>query len=77
MDSWDGMIQIYEAAVLVIVYFLYVGIMFFNEQLMLKLVDLEEAISKWLVGFSLRVANFSGQNSFQLFSVLVIFSEFH
>merc|ERR1719447_1768644 len=40
------MIQIYEAAILVIVYFLYVGTMFFNEQLMLKLVDLEEAISK-------------------------------
>jgi len=44
--AWDGKIQIYEAAILVIVYFLYVGTMFFNEQLMLKLVDLEEAISK-------------------------------
>ena len=45
--AWDGMITWYEATILVVVYLIYVGTMFFNEQLMLKLVDLEEAISKW------------------------------
>ena len=44
--AWDGMIYWYEAMILVIVYFMYVGTMFFNETLMLKLVDIEESISK-------------------------------
>jgi K+-dependent Na+/Ca+ exchanger-like protein len=44
--AWDGMIELYEAIILVVVYFMYVGTMFFNEKLMLKLVDIEEAFSK-------------------------------
>merc|ERR1719427_2223605 len=44
--AWDGFIELYESIILVTLYFLYVLTMVFNEKLMLKLVDLEEALTK-------------------------------
>jgi len=44
--AWDGMVEWFEATILVLVYLIYVGTMFFNEKLMAKLIDLEEAMKK-------------------------------
>merc|ERR1719427_129937 len=57
--AWDGMIQWYEAAILVAVYFIYVGTMFFNEKLMVKLVKVEEAFHRCC---SKKVGNENGES---------------
>lgn len=44
--AWDGFIQLYEAILLVTLYFIYVGTMFVNEKLMMALGQLADKITQ-------------------------------